>query len=327
MPQPTRTQVHVDAVLSNVSVAYMNRQTNYIASRVFPAIPVDKQSDLYFKYNKNDWFRDEAKVRAGGTESAGGGYNISTDSYIAQVYAFHKDIDDQIRRNADAGINLDRDATEFVTQRLLLRMERAWQQRFFAAGIWANNLTGVASTTPSAGQFTQWSDYLNSDPVGDIQVGKELILKNTGFGANTLVVGYQVWQKLQHHPDVRDRYKYTSADNITPELVARLFELDRILVAQAVYSGSDEGAASPTYDFLFGKGALLVYSAPSPSLLQPSAGYTFLWRGISGSVGSPLSMSRFRMEHLKSDRVEGEVAFDHKVVADDLGVYFATAVA
>jgi hypothetical protein len=33
------------------------------------------------------------------------------------------------------------------------------------------------------------------------------------------------------------------------------------------------------------------------------------------------------MEHLKSTRVESEVAFDNKVVAADLGVYFASAVA
>jgi len=38
-------------------------------------------------------------------------------------------------------------------------------------------------------------------------------------------------------------------------------------------------------------------------------------------------VSRIRMEHLKADRIEGEVAFANKLVAADLGVYFATAVA
>ena len=55
MPQPTQNQVHVDAILTNISVAYMQKQENFIANKVFPIVPVDKQSDKYFSYTKNDW--------------------------------------------------------------------------------------------------------------------------------------------------------------------------------------------------------------------------------------------------------------------------------
>lgn len=121
MPQPTQNQVHVDAILTNISVAYMQKQDNFIASKVFPIVPVSKQSDKFFTYTKNDWFRDEAQRRADATESAGGGYGLSTDTYQADVYAFHKDIGDQTRANADAPINVDREATEFVTSRIALK--------------------------------------------------------------------------------------------------------------------------------------------------------------------------------------------------------------
>ena len=71
MPQPNINSVHVDAILTNISVAYLQNQDNFIADKVFPVIPVDKKSDKYFTYTKNDWFRDEAQRRAPGTESAG----------------------------------------------------------------------------------------------------------------------------------------------------------------------------------------------------------------------------------------------------------------
>ncbi|NBR70500.1 MAG: hypothetical protein EBT75_00125 [Proteobacteria bacterium] len=87
MPQPTSSQVHVDAILTNISVAYMQQQANFIASRVFPIVPVSKQSDKFFTYTKNDWFRDEAQRRADATESAGGGYGLSTDTYQARTSA------------------------------------------------------------------------------------------------------------------------------------------------------------------------------------------------------------------------------------------------
>ena len=78
MAQPTANDVHIDAILTNISVAYIQDQNAFVASKVFPTIPVEKQSDKYFVYTKGDWFRDEAQLRAPATESAGSGYNLTT---------------------------------------------------------------------------------------------------------------------------------------------------------------------------------------------------------------------------------------------------------
>lgn len=325
MPQPTQQSVHIDAILTNISVAYMQQAANFVSTKVFPLVPVDKQSNKFFKYTKNDWFRDEAQVRADATESAGGGYNLSTDSYSAQVWAFHKDVGDQTRANADAPINLDREAAEFVTSRILLRQEIDWQSTFFTTSVWGQDYTGVAGS-PSTNEFKQWSDYANSDPLEDIEAGKEKILSTTGFEPNTLVLGYQAFRKLKNHPDLVDRIKYTSSNVITEEMMARMFQVDRVLVTKSVKATNNEGAAG-AYSFVHGKAAMLCYSAPNAGLLQPSAGYTFGWTGVSGGLGATVGTSRFRMESLKSERIEAEAAWDHKVVASDMGVFFASCVA
>lgn len=319
MPQPTMTQGHVDAILTNISVAYMQRQENFIASKVFPIISVDKKSDKYFVYRKNDWFRDEAQRRADATESAGSGYNLDTDSYSADVWAFHKDVGDQTLANADAPLNPLREAAEFVTHRLLLRMENQFVSDYFTTGVWGTDAVGGSN-------FTQWSTYASSDPIGDIEEAKSDILSTTGFEANTLVLGYDVFRQLRHHPDLVDRIKYTSSNNITADMMARMFEVDRVLIAKAVKATNNEGATG-AYSFTFGKNALLTHVAPSPGLLTPSAGYIFSWNGVSGGLGSTIGTSQFRMEHLKSERIEAEMAFDNKVVASDLGYFFSAAVA
>ena len=325
MPQPHVNNVHIDAILTNISVAYQQAQSNFIAQQVFPIVPVDKKSNRYFTYTKNDWFRDEAQRRAPGTESAGSGYNLSTDSYSCDVFGFHKDIDDQTRANSDNPLNPDREATDFVTSRMLLRQEIQFVTDFFGTGIWGTDVAGVSSS-PSAGQFYQWSDYTNSDPIEDIEAGKEAILSTTGFMPNTLVLGYQVMRKLRNHPDIVDRYKYTSAQAITEDMIARLFGVDRILVAKAVRATNNEGQTG-AYSFAYGKAALLCHVAPNPGLMTPSAGYTFAWTGVSGGLNTTIGVSKFRMESLKSDRVEAEFAFDNKVVGTDLGYFFGTAVA
>ena len=325
MPQPNINSVHVDAILTNISVAYLQKQENFIADKVFPVVPVDKKSDKYFVYTKNDWFRDEAQRRADGTESAGSGYNLTTGTYSADVWAFHKDVGDQTVANADAPLNPLREATEFVTRRMMLRKELQFVSDFFTTGVWADDVTGV-SGAPSSGQTKQWSDYSSSDPINDIEAGKQEILSNTGLQPNTLVLGYEVFRQLKNHPDLVDRIKYTSSQTITEDMLARMFDLDRVLVAKAVKATNNEGA-SEAYSFAYGKGALLAHVAPSPGLLTPSAGYQFAWTGVSGGIGSTIGVSSFRMESLKAERVEAEMAFDNKVIGADLGYFWSSIVA
>ena len=325
MPQPTSSQVHVDAILTNISVAYLQRAENFIADKVFPVVPVDKQSDKYFVYTKNDWLRDEAQVRTDGTESVGSGYNITTDTYYADVYAIHKDIGDQTRANADAPINVDREAAEFVTHRLLTRREIQFNNDFMKTGVWSKDITGVAAS-PTTNQTVRWSDFTNSDPIEDVEAGKAGILSTTGLEANTLVLGYDVFRKLKNHPDLVDRIKYTSSQTITEDMLARMFDIERVLVSKAIKATNKEGATA-AYSFTTGKSALLAHVAPNPGVLTPSAGYTFSWTGVSGGMGLTIGTSSFRLESLRATRVEAELAFDNKVVSSDLGYFWNDIVA
>lgn len=323
MPQPNVNKLHINAPLTNVSVAYTLVRDNFIADKVFPEIPVDNKTDSFWTIPKGAWFRDEARPRADATESVGSGYDVSTDTYNTIVEAIHKDIGDQVRANADSPFNLDSDATKFVTDRLLIRKEVKFLNAIFKTGVWSADYTGVASA-PTGNQFIQWSDYDDSLPVKDVKKWKRDILAATGYEANTLVLGYDVYDVLTEHPAFIDRIKYTSADAVNLAIIARYFEVDRVLVSKAVINSGKEGATD-NFGFLLGKVAWLGYVAPAPGLLVPSAGYTFSWKGVSGGLGQTVGIEKFRMPHLKADRVEGEIAVDAKVVSSDLAV-FATAV-
>lgn len=317
MPQPTPASVHIDAALTNVSVAYMQSAEGFVANRVFPEVPVDKASDKYFKYDKEFWFTNEARKRAPATESAGSGYGISQDSYSCDVYALHKDVDDQTRANADPGIDPDADAARFVTAKLMIRREVDWANTYFTTGVWGTDVVGGTN-------FTKWSDEGASDPIEDVKTGRLTLLANTGMRPNTMVMGIHVFEALKKHPLILERVKYTSAQSVTAELIARLFEVQRILVAEAIYSNTNEGAAF-SGSFILGKHALLAYVAPQPALMTPSAGYTFVWRNYTSLNNLGMGTATFRMQHLKADRVEAEMVYDQKLVAADCGYFFSGA--
>lgn len=312
--QPALQSVHIDQALTNLSIAYIQRQDVYIASKIFPIIPSDKQSDKYWIFDKNDWFRDEAEKRADSTESAGSGFNLSNDNFFCDVWAFHKDVGAQTRRNADAQVRLETAAVEFVTQRLLLRQEIQWVSDFFTTGVWATDATPA----------NLWSNYLTSDPVADIENAKESILSVTGFLPNTLTIGYTVFRYLKQHPMIKDQFKYTSSNNITAKMLAQVFEVENLYVAKAIKATNKEGATG-AYGFTHGKHALLCYVNPSPGEMQPSAGYTFAWD--YAGAGSSVAIDSFEIRTKKTTRFEGEMSWDNKATGTDLGYFFNGAVA
>lgn len=311
--QPAPGDVHIDALLTMLSTAYMNEPNVYVADKQFPIVVVRKQSDKIAKYDKEFWFRDDAQLRAPATESEGSGFTVNTaDTYFCQNYAFHKDIPDEYRRNADEPFNPDMEATIYVTDKLLMRREKAWAADFFKINVWATDATPA----------NLWSDYALSDPISDIETGRDAIHASTARDPNTFTIGRQVWSKLKHHPDFIERIKYTQRGVLTTEIVASILEIERLFVGRAISATSNE-AATLVLAYIFGKHGLLTFVPPRPSLMTPAAGYTFHWDVFGG-----LSyMRRLREEKALYDRIEGHTFFDQKALGTDLGYFFNGAVA
>lgn len=336
MPNPTHSDLHIDGPLTDLSVLYSNEMTSTVHDKVFPVVPVQKQSDKYFTYDTSDWFRSEAKARAPGAEIAIGGWNISEDNYFCERDGIGHDISDPERANADPAVaNLDGDAVRWITEQLRLKAEQDWVDTYFTTGVWlgassTSDMTGQAAPASTAANFLQWNDVA-STPIEDIRGEMTSIVKRTGRAPNTLVLGSEVWTALADHPDILDRIKYTQRGIVGPDLLAALLGLDRVLIGNMVQeTGGMEGSTSGgTMSFVAGKNALLAHVASSPGLRTPSAGYTFSWVGMPGAPtgGRGARIKRYRLERNESDRIEGEHWKDFKVIGSSLGAFFSSAVA
>lgn len=318
---PTRAQTHIDHALTNMSVAYMQDEAGYIADKVFPQVPVTQQSNRYFIYEKADWFRDEAQERAPATESAGGDYTIdNTPTYFCTKFAYHKDVTEEDRVNTDQPINADQDAVEFVSSKLLLLREIRWAAKYFITGIWGKEYAGAVAADPT--HVLYWNNPL-STPIEDIRKARTDMAELTGKKPNTLTLGARVYDALCDHPDIMDRIKYTQRGIITADILAAMFDLERILVADTIKNTAGKGLTA-AMSFIFGKHALLTFSPARPALKTPSAGYTFAWTGLLGAGAYANRMRRIPMPILGEgvERIEGEMAFDQKLVAADMGCFF-----
>ena len=338
--QPSRSDVHINGPLTNISIAFLQSADSFVASRVFPNIPVSKQSDAYFTYDRGEFNRDEMEERAPGTESAGGTYQIGNETYYARTRAYHKDVPDQVRANSDDPIALDKEATLYVSHKALIKREVTWTSTYFQAvvpgAIWTfvadgnATPTAVGSYDPTDTNGTNnkklfWSDA-SSTPIEDIRQGKRFVQQRTGFRPNILTLSRNVFDILLDHPDIVGRLDrgQTPGGPATSnkESLSALFEVEEILVMDAIQNLGKEGQTENS-QFIGGKNALLSYRPSSPGVLTPAAGYTFSWTGLMGSGAEGGRIKRFRMENLESDRMEIQMSYDQKLIAADLGYMFS----
>lgn len=330
---PEGRTLYFNQPLTQISTAY-GQYGRWIADQVFPNVPVARQGDLYWKYPRSDWMRTIAGVRAPATETPGGGWEMESDQYYAHVYGVHKDVDDQTRVNAaGGGFNLDADAARWVTEQLLIKRDRLWVDSFMRTGVWtgASGIGGGANALDLVGGAADGSNIFmkfnlpGSDPIRLIQTQVIGMARTTGTRPNVLVMGPDVWNALTQNQSVLSRIQYSERGIITEDLLRALFNVDRIVVTWTIENTAPRGAVD-SINFMNSKSMLLVYSPARAGLQTLSGGYIFTWDGLLGAGAFGTRIKRFRMEEIASERVEGEMAFDMKVVSPDVGVFFSQAV-
>lgn len=305
MPAPTKSDVHVNKPLTQISDAILQDSESFVAQGLWSSIGVEHRSDVFFKYSNEDFNRDDFQLRAAGAESKVVGFGLSTDNYVCNVKSLAVDLDEQTLSNADAPLDLEADATKMLMNKLLIHMEKEWITDFFTTGKW----TGAAD-----GTGWNWSSASN-DPVSDIQ---NLADSMIGPKANCLVLGRTAFRMMINHPLVIDRIKYTQTGTVTTDLVAGLLGLDKVVVVNAFETS---GSTFQTIGGSAGEAsALLLHNAAAPSILTPSAGYCFKWDRLLGG-GAGQRVYRYEIPERRCTRIEVEAAYTFKQVSSALGAF------
>lgn len=313
--EPDVQDVHIDQLLTDISIASLNDPEDYVGTKVFPALTVNKQTNLIPIYDMDAWLADEAKPRSPATESEGSGWTVDNTRYACENFAFHKDVPVEVRANADSPFRIDEEAAMYVVDRMLMKMEVKFGADFFKASVWSGNKDLAGSGNK------KWSDT-TSPLFVDIEDAKISMGDKIVKEPNIAVISRNVWKAWKLHPNLLDRMKTTSDKFVTLDLAARAFELDRILMAKALKKTNKEGQTL-TKARILTSGCLLLYVTPRPALMTPTAGYTFYWTALGPGV--PVYIRRLPMPLKQADRIEGHIFYDSKVTAADAGYFFDNA--
>jgi hypothetical protein len=310
----TSRDVHIDRPLSNLVVGFEPQGT--IVQNFLPIVNVGKQSDLYFKYDKGDFFRvPSTTVRAPRTKGRTATFNVSSDSYYATNYALVDEMDYETLVNQDQPLKIDEKSARNLFNLLNLDMENR------VAGVLTtgSNLGGTAAVS------SKWDSSAagTSDPFGDIATAKEAIRSTTGLEPNTIILGKECYDALLRHADILDRIKYVQKGVVTSDLLASLFDVANVYVGKSIINTGSENLADSFSD-IWGKNTVLGHFASADTDgKNPSLMYGFRW--TNPMFGAPFAVEKWDdPDHRNFTNLRVQYYQDEKIAAPELG-YLLTA--
>lgn len=337
MPDPTPRQGgRPSELLTNVALAFMDDTADaFVANQVFPPVPVGPSHGRYKVFPRSYFLRDEVGPRPLGGYPRQVGFRVSEDQYACEEEALEAVIDDRERADELPPVQIERSKVRLLTMQHLIHADVKWASAYFKTGVWGLDHAGVASG-PTGTQLLQW-DNANSNPIIDIDQALISVGDQVGdlFAPNTLILGRNVYKHLKNHPLILGRLATTDDRIINKAVLARYFDVNKVLVPGAIKNTGPEMAtvagteAAAVYTRIIDpNSALLVYAAPQASMDMPSGGYHFVWRKLLGARADDprAGVERGRDDRAKSDWFHVRTAWQPKVVAPLLGVFFSNIV-
>lgn len=317
--------------LTNMSVAYFQPDDWFVSPFVFPILPVQLSTSYYYIFDKGDLARDNVQRKPEFGKVTPMMFGSKQELYSCEVDQIIVGIDQistlNYQRSAAPGIIDPRRAkVRIATEQLKLHMDRVFADGYFKSGVWTNEWAGV-TTTPSGKQFYKFSDS-NCDPVKLIGDRRVEMMREGRRKPNVLALGVEAYEALKNNASILDRVKYSGSTanpaTINANVLAQLFEIDRVVVLNSTYNKGGYGSTS--MDFVCdSKGALLAYAAPNPAIDEVSAGYTFAWDMLGN--GQYLAFDQYEGEKgTHTEFIEGLASYTSKKVCDELGVFMKECV-
>lgn len=254
-------------LLTNVMVRYRNM--DFIAEQVFPTLPVDKELDYVFVFDKENLRAPKNTARGLYDRAERVDYGLKQVALPPLIErALEQQVPWKLQRQAQTPYQPMISATNNTTEKIAIEKE-------IALATYLANSSNVPNNTTLSGT-AQWSDYTDaaSHPLNDVQTAHTTVLLQSTRKANTAVMGRLVYDKFINHPDIIDRLKYTQSTfaMTVDAALARLLQVDKVCIGEAVYNNTQPNITD-SMAYIWGKHFWLMYVASLPALEEPSAGY------------------------------------------------------
>jgi hypothetical protein len=260
----------VDPILSTHARGYTNAE--FIGHMLFPTVDIPTRGVRVIRFGKES-FRMMNTRRAPGAETARVQYGYASDPVALSQDSLEGIVPWENMQEASKvpGIDLASGAIEMVLDVIGLGRE-------FDIAKLARNPNNYGNNNKMALLGAdKWSDPA-SNPAKDMNEAKEQVRRRIGRYPNLLTLGPDVFNALKDHPKIKEQFKYTSSESLTAEMLAKYFDIEKVIVGKAVYLAENARDDEDAQD-VWGNDAILSYTPKGNNYRIPSFGYTYRLKG------------------------------------------------
>ncbi len=292
-------------------------RAGFVGQKVMPIFDTPLATANFSRIQLANLLKTYDDTRAPGSGYSRGQGQFVQDNYACKEHGHEEPVDDREAKIYAYTIDAERYATEIARDVVL----RNYEIRV------AGKIMNTANFT-NAAAAALWSNHSGATPVEDGITAIVTIRSAFGVTPNTAIIPWPAFQDLRQCAEIIDRIKYSGKDdpkNITANMVAALWGIEEVWVADAQQNTSNEGQA-PTFALgevwdktkvFFGK------VARTKNLKEVCVGRTFQFTGDGSSMGGAVEM--YRHEPNRSNIFRVRMDTDEKLMNTQVG-YVLTGV-
>ncbi len=261
---PSQVRV-IDPILSNIALGYSNEE--FVGLHLFPVVNVGASGGQVIEFGKESFKKFNLR-RAPGTGTKRINFGYAGKPFALAQDALEVPVPREDMRDASKvpGINLATEATH-------MGMEVAGLALEIAQANVARNAANYDVNHKVDKAAAKWTDDAN-EPTADINAGREEVRKTTGRYPTVVLLSATAFSAAQNNAKIKENFKYTLSDSITESMLAKLWQVEKVVVGLAVYA--DE---SDDFVDVWGNDVVLGFVPKTRSKRLPSYGYTYTMEG------------------------------------------------
>jgi len=200
-------------------------------------------------------------------------------------------------------------AAQRATHTVMVEAEKRVAAAVFDTAAW----TGSSLFTNVA---VEWSTVATAVPITNVEAAAVAVFGNCGMWPNALIMSRTVFRNLRLVSQVQDLLKYqgnfgdVKPENLTPQMLAGVFDVDKIIVGGAAKNTAASGAAASISEVWDDEYCMVAKVATTDDLREPCIGRIIHWGEDGSTIGTTLES--YRDEPARADIVRARHDVDEK---------------
>lgn len=295
-------------------------QKGFVSAAIAPSIDVALVSDNPGKIPIEQLLKiGDGKPRAARAGYPRGSWTFTTWGYTCQEYGWEEPVDERERAIYANFFDAEQFTTLRAFNNVRLNAEKRMADLLFSA-TWTG---GGASLYTDVGT-TEWAqaNWAAATPVDHVEAAVRKVHSNSGVWPNAMILNRTKFRDLRQCAQIRERIVASGAgspakaSDITPEMLALVFDLDRVVVAGGDRDSATEGQ-STVIASIWGDYAMVCKIATSKDIREPCIARSFHFAADGSQEQGAVEV--YREDQTRSDIVRVRHDVDEVVMYTELG--------